>query len=314
MEYIKLFETHNEYETYVESEDYVTPNVSYCEDNEELHFSTNSVNAINETTVIAYFYIDEPGTYQIIGYDGTNVSGPEDIEYLTDYFTEVEVDGVVMDEITGTYQFDTAGVHVVKYTLADPTEIGDYAFAACENMVRVKMPTGITSIGDYAFILTDLRKITIPETVTTIGAYAFKKNSNTTYEGSVNLIIPNSVTSIGTQAFYNYEYEVTTIFVGESVSAIGQGAFSSQYGGRPKIFYFFNTTPPEVNSYFVQFTPALILVPPTSVDDYKSATGFTNYTAMIHDYNYEFEQSSFNTGSNVSTSDPITYIPEDYWR
>ena len=302
MEYIKLFETHNEYETYVESEDYVTPNVSYCEDNKELHFSGNNT-VEEETRVVAYFYIfeGETGTYPIMGYDMSQ-EYLNDIEYLTDYFTEIEVDGVVMDEITGQYTFDTVGYHVVKYTLADPTEIGDYAFAGCQNMMRVDMPTGITTIGDYAFYDTDLRNITIPETVTTIGDYAFKKGSDIVYEGSASLIIPNSVTSIGQQAFYNYEYQITTIYVGENVSSIGDGAFAEQYidydYDKTKIFYFFNTTPPYIKTYFETSTPYLILVPPTSVNAYKEADGFTNYTSRIVDYNQEFEQPIINGDAN----------------
>lgn len=39
MEYIKLFETHNEYETYINGQDVLLPNVSYCEDNDEVHYN-----------------------------------------------------------------------------------------------------------------------------------------------------------------------------------------------------------------------------------------------------------------------------------
>jgi hypothetical protein len=39
MKYIKLFETHNEYETYINGQDVLLPNVSYCEDNNEVHYN-----------------------------------------------------------------------------------------------------------------------------------------------------------------------------------------------------------------------------------------------------------------------------------
>ncbi len=39
MKYIKLFENHSDYTAYVESQDYLTPNVSYCVDLNEVHFN-----------------------------------------------------------------------------------------------------------------------------------------------------------------------------------------------------------------------------------------------------------------------------------
>ena len=39
MKYIKLFNTHNEYETYIASEDKVLPNVSLCEDARDVHYN-----------------------------------------------------------------------------------------------------------------------------------------------------------------------------------------------------------------------------------------------------------------------------------
>ena len=37
--FLKLFETHNEYQTYEQSGDMIKPNVSYCEDNNEVHYN-----------------------------------------------------------------------------------------------------------------------------------------------------------------------------------------------------------------------------------------------------------------------------------
>lgn len=266
MEYIKQFETHNEYETYIASEDYVTPNVSYCEDNEELHFSTNNVDAISETRVVGYLNITTPGTYPIIGY-----YEDEEIEYYTDYFTEIEIDGVVLDEITGTYEFDEVGSHVIKYTLADPTVIGESAFE------------GI-----------DLENITIPETVTTIGDNAFKHSNNFKVEGNLTLIIPNNVLSIGVESFYNYQCNGTfTIFVGSHVLEIGDNAFSTFNYNCAYIFYFFSTRVPEISYRFINWTPYRILVPPTSVSSYKDATGFNSGTFASRIYSYtEFDNET----------------------
>lgn len=39
MEYLKLFESHQGYEGYSESSDFITPNVSYCEQENEVHYN-----------------------------------------------------------------------------------------------------------------------------------------------------------------------------------------------------------------------------------------------------------------------------------
>lgn len=38
-EYLKLFETHNEYETYINGQDVLLPNVSYCEGQNDVHYN-----------------------------------------------------------------------------------------------------------------------------------------------------------------------------------------------------------------------------------------------------------------------------------
>ena len=313
MEYIKQFQTHNQYEAYVESENFIRPNVSYCVDKDELHFNNKKTTEV-ETRVVAYFYIDNPGTYSIVGCDPNVVER----EFLTDYFDDIEIDGVLMDEITGTYQFDTTGYHVIKYTLNNPTEISDYAFGDCSTMKYVKMPTGITNIGEYAFGNTNLHNITIPNTVTEIGNGAFYKpniddfgETPTIFEGKANLIIPDSVTRIGQSAFYNYAYDTLFVFIGKNVNNIGNNAFSNtgyvqSQTSDTKIFYFFGTTPPIAGGF--TDNPFAILVPPESINDYKQTTGFTNYTYIIYDYNKELELSNNQTTTeNNEDFGPIEY-------
>ena len=60
----------------------------------------------------------------------------------------------------------------------------------------VKLPQGLTSIGDRAFYESDIEnEITFPSTLETIGSYAFY---NAKIKGA---FMPNSVTSVGTNAF-----------------------------------------------------------------------------------------------------------------
>ena len=76
--------------------------------------------------------------------------------------------------------------------------IGDYAFWSCTNMTNIfSMPSGLTSIGNYAFnMCSALKSITIPSNVTTIGTAAF--SGCTTIQ---SITIPNKVTSIGNNTF-----------------------------------------------------------------------------------------------------------------
>lgn len=55
----------------------------------------------------------------------------------------------------------------------DVTKIGDYAFSGCENLVEIKLPDSVTSIGHWCFSESSLKSIVIPDTVTEIGSAAF---------------------------------------------------------------------------------------------------------------------------------------------
>ena len=77
------------------------------------------------------------------------------------------------------------------------TKIGEAAFFDCESLTSVEIPSGVTEIGEDAFgSCTSLTSLTVPEGVTKICDYAF---SGCTSLSSVE--IPSSVTEIGENAF-----------------------------------------------------------------------------------------------------------------
>ena len=81
------------------------------------------------------------------------------------------------------------------------TEIFNYTFDGCSNLISIIIPDGVTSIGDSAFYdCTGLTNVNIPDSVTSIGKYAFEKCKALT-----SVTIPNSVTSIGGGAFFGCE-------------------------------------------------------------------------------------------------------------
>ena len=90
---------------------------------------------------------------------------------------------------------------------------------------KTRIPSGVTSIGDYAFSdCTGLTSIDIPSGVTSIGKYAFYD-----CKGLTSIEIPSSVTSIGIYAFYDCK-GLTSIEIPSSVTSIGYGVFSNCKG------------------------------------------------------------------------------------
>lgn len=67
------------------------------------------------------------------------------------------------------------------------TDVSDYAFARCYSLITASIGSGVTRIGQYAFLDCNLNSITIPDTVTEIDSYAFSSCDGLTdiyYEGT----------------------------------------------------------------------------------------------------------------------------------
>ena len=256
MKYFKIFDHHSEYETYINSEDKLLPNISYCEDMNDVHF-----NHYFEPLSVKYNVTDISVATQLYFYspqEGLIINGAL-------MFDKIEIDNVEVsisdiDTAEGKYQFSTSGEHVAKYTLKDPTIIGPEldmstgqpillrigaffggcititeiklpnsvtsivynAFGSCSSLTNITIPNSVTSIGDYVFQgCTILTNVTIPNSVTSIGEWVFLGCT-----GLTSVTIPNSVTSIGTQTFQDCT-SLTSITIPNSVTTIGSGAFQS---------------------------------------------------------------------------------------
>ena len=97
------------------------------------------------------------------------------------------------------------------------TSIGNYAFALCDSLTSIEIPSSVTTIGDFAFSKSGLTNIDIPSSVTTIGSNAFSVSELT------NINIPSSVTSIGKGAFYSSN--LTSIDIPSSITTIKSYTF-----------------------------------------------------------------------------------------
>ena len=131
------------------------------------------------------------------------------------------------------------------------TNIGARAFSGCTNMSAVTIPDSVTSIGSWAFNYCNrLTDVTIPDSVTSIDSMAFYTT------GLVSATIGSGVTSIGSYAFNS-----SSSLTGITINA---------------------TTPPTLgNSALIATNNCPIYVPCGSVQAYKSASGWSDYSSRI---------------------------------
>lgn len=158
------------------------------------------------------------------------------------------------------------------------TSIGDNLFLGCTSLSSVTIGNSVTSIGGEAFSgCTSLSSITIPNSVTSIGNSAFKSCISLT-----SITIPNSVTSIDGEAF-GYCRSLTSVTIPNSVTSIGDRAFyycSDLESITVKAF-----TPPKLGSNAFGASSCPIYVPAYSLNDYKTARGWSNYAKRIRPLN-----------------------------
>ena len=195
--YLKKFENHTQYKNYINGSGAILPNVSICITEGDVHYNPSTPPTHVETRVVAKFDVD-------------NTSSPTQIgcNQYTSGFSAIEIDGVEQPSVVSAYTFDTIGEHTVKYTLTDPTSIGDWAFGNCFSLTSINIPDSVTSIGDWAFgECGSLTSCTIGSGVTSIGGWAFGNNSSL-HSVTIMATTPPSMTSI-----FEGEMSVPTIYV-----------------------------------------------------------------------------------------------------
>ena len=93
-----------------------------------------------------------------------------------------------------------------------------------EEITELNIPSGVTSIGNYAFIGGwGFKKINIPDGVTTIGGNTF-----TSCRGITTLVIPDSVTHIHTSAFFDCN-DLVSVTLGAGVEYVSDTTFIDCY-------------------------------------------------------------------------------------
>jgi len=100
------------------------------------------------------------------------------------------------------------------------TSVGYVAFYGCENLLSVVIPNSVTRIGGYAFAgCTDMRMLNLGSGVQSIGEGAFSD-----CYALAALQLPGSLRTIGKKAFYRCE-SIPNVTVPSGVTSLGDTAF-----------------------------------------------------------------------------------------
>ena len=154
-------------------------------------------------------------------------------------------------------------------------KIGSDLFMGCTNLQNVVFADGSTAstIGSYTFDgCTNLTSVTFSNTLDTIGDNTFH-NCNSITE----VVYPDSVYSIGSNQFSN-NYSVKSITVGSGCRIIGGN--EGIYGCTS--FTCKAVVPPTLNGSLTSYQSDFkIYVPSESVEDYKTANGWSSYADHI---------------------------------
>ena len=195
----------------------------------------------------------------------TRQAVPHTYANIGDYTIKIAV-------VSGSFTFYGSSTYTLlrKNTTSDENRV----YSNCVQAVR--LGSGVTSIGNYAFYnCHSLASITIPSGVTSIGNYAF----NSCYS-LASITIPSGVTSIGNYAF-QYCYSLASITIPSGVTSIGNSAFYSCYGMAE--YHLLPTTPPTAGTTVFNniVSDCVIYVPSASLADYQAADNWSTYASKM---------------------------------
>lgn len=146
----------------------------------------------------------------------------------------VSIDGVLFSaDRTLLYTYPAGKSGQIYRIPSSVTSIGDYAFSACSALISVTIPKSVTSIGKYAFDdcenLTNIRVASGNSSFVSIDGVLFNADQTLlhTYpagKGEQFYRIPSSVTNIGDGAFNGCNI-LANVTISSSVTSIGDFAF-----------------------------------------------------------------------------------------
>lgn len=96
--------------------------------------------------------------------------------------------------------------HGYKITVPEGVEVIEpYAFAGCDDVAYIELPSTLRKIGEGAFLdCVSLRELTVPEGVRTVGDLAFHNcGSRVHFHKRMPLILPESAETVGKDVFFD---------------------------------------------------------------------------------------------------------------
>ena len=286
---------------------YVGEEISFNEDVNATQYAGEYYPEENVTSVAeeaeseCYTYDENADTYETESND-ENYS----VEYDEDLYETNESDFEIKDGVLIKYH-GTAEYVKIPYGI---TKIGDNAFEKCDSIYSVIIPKGVTKIGKYAFgYCSELREVIIPNSVIKIGDSAFR-HCGSLYSAT----IPDSVIEIGKSAFRfcHKQYSVT---IPDSVLIIGDGALNSSSLTSVKIPRCFANEIDKIFSYTMDY----ILYEAIEVilyDDKNVCENYLDYIHEIHRNGFKIEDGILikyykHNWSSVKIPDGVTKIGEE---
>ena len=156
--------------------------------------------------------------------------------------------------------------------------IGPNAFDGCVRLSDLTIKDSVETIDVWSFFnCTSLTSVELPESVTLIQRGAF--NGCTSLR---NINIPSGVNSILMQTFQGCT-SLTSITIPANITGIGEYAFEG-CASLTRITCL-RTTPPtlvNVNAFLNTNANLKIFVPAQSLNDYKNASGWSNYASRLY--------------------------------
>ena len=129
-DYLKLFDTHAGYNTYINGQDAILPNVSYCEDQNEVHYNPYGESASADFFCKIYLYADPTVVIEIEG------SGQLTKSMINSYtIGKAELGDLCTSINADAFQSNTAIKEAIISSTV--TQIGNASFNGASNLSKV---------------------------------------------------------------------------------------------------------------------------------------------------------------------------------
>lgn len=176
MKNLKEFDNYQEYKAYEKSKYYEIPNVSFCNEEEDIYYTPE----LGPQLIITYDVKDDNQLTQLCYYGTSSDQQPTSFfsKIETEYGEEIPIS--ILQEQQGKYQLPL-GINIIKYipkVLSNGTL--NYAFKDCTSIIRVQFSSNILRLGESLFSGCNNLKFININNILYVGSNAFK-NCNFKY-------------------------------------------------------------------------------------------------------------------------------------